>query len=83
MARKDIKLFVDKRNKRIKELDGEEWLRYLMSCTDVTGHLNILIKELQGITEISDIITAFKITPRLWEDQLKVQNLFHFPHLKS
>jgi hypothetical protein len=30
-----------------------------------------------------DIIKAFKVKLRLWENQLKVHNLVHFPHLKS
>jgi hypothetical protein len=53
----------------------------------VTGHLNTLNKVLQGkdklITEMFDSIKAFKDTLRLWENQLKVHNLVHFPHLKS
>jgi hypothetical protein len=53
----------------------------------VTGHLNTLNKELQGkdklTTEMSDSIKAFNAKLRLWENQLKVPNLVHFPHLKS
>jgi hypothetical protein len=30
-----------------------------------------------------DSIKAFKDRLRLWENQLKVHNLVHFPHLKS
>jgi hypothetical protein len=54
---------------------------------DVTGHLNTLNRELQGkdnlFTEMFDSIKAFKVKLRLWENQLKVHNLVHFPHLKS
>jgi hypothetical protein len=54
---------------------------------DVTDHLNTLNKELQGkdklIREMFDSIKAFKVKLRLWENQLKVHNLVHFPHLKS
>jgi len=49
--------------------------------------LNALNKELRGkdklITEMSDRIEAFKFKHRLWENQAKVHNRVHFPHLKS
>jgi hypothetical protein len=54
---------------------------------DVTGHLNNLNKELQGkdklITDMHNNIKAFRVELRLWENQLKLHNLVHFPHLKS
>jgi hypothetical protein len=47
---------------------------------NVTGHLNILNKELQGrdklITEMSDIIKAFKVTLRMWEDECTTLFIF-------
>jgi hypothetical protein len=58
-----------------------------MIFVDGTGHLNTLNKELQGkdklITEMYDSIKAFNVKLRLWENQLKVHNLVHFPHFKS
>jgi hypothetical protein len=54
---------------------------------DVTDHLNNLNKELQGkdklITDMYNNIKAFRVKLRLWEKQLKLHNLAHFPHLKS
>jgi hypothetical protein len=54
---------------------------------DVTSHLNTLNKELQGkdklITEMFYCIKAFKVKLRLWENQLQVHNLVHFPRPKS
>jgi hypothetical protein len=78
----DIKLFVDKKNKRIKELGDEGWTRDLTSLMNVTGHFSTLIEDLQGIRRMSDIIKFFKFMLRSWEDQLKAQNSFHFPHPK-
>jgi hypothetical protein len=54
---------------------------------DVTRHLNNLNKELRGkhklITDVCNNIKAFRVKLRLWENQLKLHNLVHFPHLKS
>jgi hypothetical protein len=81
-AAEAIKIFVDERNKRIKELGDEQWIRDLTSFMDVTGHLNTLTEDLQGIRKMSDIIKFFKFMLRSWVDQLKAQNLLHFPHQK-
>jgi hypothetical protein len=54
-----IKLFTEKKNKRIEELDDEGWISDLAFFVDVTGHWNTLNKELQSkdkfITEMFDI----------------------------
>jgi hypothetical protein len=59
----------------------------LACLVDVTGHLNNLNKELQGedklITDMYNNIKAFRAKLRLWENQSKLHNLVHFPHLKS
>jgi hypothetical protein len=76
---------MEKKNKRIEELDSEGWISDLAFFVHVAGHLNTLNKELQGkdklITEMFDSIKAFKVKLRLWENQLKLHNLV--PHLKS
>jgi glutaredoxin-related protein len=83
---KEIKLFLEKKNKRIEQ-DDEGWIRDLTFLVDATGHLNTLNKELQGkdklITEMFDSIKAFRAKLRLWENRLQVHNLVHFLHLKS
>jgi hypothetical protein len=71
---KEIKLFMEKKNKRIEELDDEEWISdvaffFVCVCVcvdvDVTGHLNTLNKELQGkdklIREMFNNVKAFKV----------------------
>jgi hypothetical protein len=54
---------------------------------DVTGHLINLNKELQRkdklITDMYNNIKTFGVKLRLWENQLKLHNFVHFPHLKS
>jgi hypothetical protein len=78
---KEIELFVEKKNKRIEELDDKGWLSDLGGCVCVcvTGHLITLNNGLQSkdkfITKMFDSIKAFKISLRLWENQLKVHNL--------
>jgi hypothetical protein len=78
---------MEKKNKIIEELDDEGWISDSAFFVDVTGHLNTLNKELQGkdklITEMFDSIKAFKVKLRLRENQLRVHNLVHFPHLRS
>jgi hypothetical protein len=39
---------MEKKNKRIEELDNEGWISDLASFVDVTDHFNTLNKELQG-----------------------------------
>jgi hypothetical protein len=66
---KEIKLFMENKNKRIEELDDEGWISDLAFFADVTGHLDTLNKVLQGkdkfITEMFDSIKAFKVKFRL------------------
>jgi hypothetical protein len=73
---------MEKKKKRIEELDDEGWMRDAASLVDVTDHLNTLNKELQGkdklITEMFDSIKVFKVKLRLWENQLQVHNRVHF-----
>jgi hypothetical protein len=60
---------MEKKNKRIEELDDEGWISDLAFFVDVTGHLNTLNRELQGkdklMTEMFDSIKAFKVKLRL------------------
>jgi hypothetical protein len=78
---------MEKKDKRTEELDHEGWISDQAFFVDVAGHLDTLNKELQAkeklITEIFNNIMALKVKLCLWENQLKVHNLVHFPHLKS
>jgi hypothetical protein len=68
-------------------LKDEGWITDTAFLVDVTRHLNNLNKELRGkhklITDVCNNIKAFRVKLRLWETQLKLHNLVHFPHLKS
>jgi hypothetical protein len=83
----EIKLLTEKKGRNIEELNDEGWITDLAFLEDVTGHLNNLNKELQGkynlITVMYNNIKAFRFKLRLWENQLKLHSIVHFPHLKS
>jgi hypothetical protein len=83
----EIKLFREKKGRNIEELNDERWITDLAFLVDVTGHLNNLNKELQGkdklITDVCNNIKAFRVKLRLWENQLNLHKLVHFPQLKS
>ena len=53
---------------------------------NVTEHLNILNKQLQGrnkiVTQFYDSILAFKLKLSLWKTQLENGDAAHFPCLK-
>jgi hypothetical protein len=83
----EIKLFMENKGKNIEELNDGGWITDLAFVVDVTGHLNNLSKELYGkdklITDMYNDIKAFRVKLRLWENQLKLNSLAHFAHLKS
>jgi hypothetical protein len=78
---------MEKKDRNIEEMNAERWITNLAFLVDVTGHLTNLNKELQGkdklITDMYNNTKAFRVKLRLWENQLKVPNLVHFPQLKS
>jgi hypothetical protein len=82
----EIKLFMEKEGRNIEELN-DGWITDLAFLVDVTGQLNNHNKALHSkdklITDMYNNIKAFRVKLRLWENQLKLHNLFHFPHLKS
>jgi hypothetical protein len=57
------------------------WINNLAYFVDVTGLFNNFSKELKiqmFVAEIYDNIKALKFKLRLWENQSKLHNLFHF-----
>jgi hypothetical protein len=81
-----IKLFMERKDINIEELNDEGLITSLAFLMDVTAHLDNLHKELIGkdrlITDMHDNIKAFEVKLQLWEKQLKLHNLVHFPYLK-
>jgi hypothetical protein len=78
---------MEKEGRNTEKLNDEGWITDLAFLVDMTRHLNNLNKELQGkgklITDMYNGIKAFRVKLRLWENQLNLHSLVHFPHLKS
>jgi hypothetical protein len=76
-----IKFFIQKKGRNV-EMNYEGWITKLGLLVDVTAHLNNHNKELwpknKLIAELYDTIKAYKVNLRLWENQLKLNNLIHF-----
>lgn len=85
--REEIDSFMKSKGKEVHELSDNIWISDLAFLTDIMEHMNCLNIKLQGknqvITEMYDSVRAFVIKLRLWESQLKNNNLIHFPTLKS
>ncbi|XP_019748223.1 general transcription factor II-I repeat domain-containing protein 2-like [Hippocampus comes] len=85
--RDEIGQFMEKKGKPVKELQCHLWLQDLAFMVDITEHLNILNKMLQGrkkiITQYYDSIRAFKLKLGLWETQVASGDPAHFPCLKD
>jgi len=83
----EIQDFLRKEGKIISEFDNEDWLCDLAFLTDVTFHLNILNKNLQGkdqlITDMFFAVVGFKNKLKLFNLQMKEGNLSHFPTCQS
>lgn len=75
------------KGKDLTELRDNEWLQDLVFMADITAYVNSLNTRLQGhnqiVTECYDHIHTFEIKLQLWEKQLSLHNLAHFPSLTS
>ncbi|XP_049748425.1 general transcription factor II-I repeat domain-containing protein 2B-like isoform X1 [Elephas maximus indicus] len=84
---KEIDLFMSSKGKFLPQLSSEDWLRDLAFLVDITDHLNTLNISLQRrsqvVTQMYDSICSFLEKLSLWETHLAVNNLAHFPALKS
>lgn len=84
--REETGLFMAMKQADVPELDNDDFCTCLAFLVDITKHLNTLNLKLQGETNIimqmSDI-TAFKMRLTLWEKQLLLKSLDHFPSLKT
>lgn len=84
---KEIDCFMKSKNKIVSELTNNDRIKDLTFLVDITTHLNILNLQLQGknnvITNMYDSIHSFTMKLRLWETQLSLNNLVHFPTLKQ
>ena len=77
---------MEAKDKPMLKFYSREYMQDLAFMVDVTEHLNILNKQLQGrnkiVTQFYDSILAFKLKLLLWETQLENGNAAHFPSLK-
>lgn len=85
--REEIDTFLKSKNRVVAELSDANWLCSLAFLADITEHLNSLNGKLQGkqklITAMFDDIQAFRSKLKLWERQMRLGRLDHFPTLKS
>lgn len=85
--REAIKTFMQKKDKSVNEFDDPLWVSDLAFCADITYHLNVLNKRLQGpdnfIHNIFDCIKSFECKLNLWQNQLKDYDFTHFEKLSE
>jgi hypothetical protein len=83
----EIRTFLVSKNKACTELSDPLWLLNLAFLTDMTGHLNVLNKQLQGegklLPELYMEVEAFKRKLILFSAHLSTKNVIHFPVLSK
>ena len=84
-VRSEIDIFLREKDFAHCEISDPEWISNLAFLVDITKHLNTLNLQLQGRSQLINVlyerICAFEIKLCLWEAQLKSRNFTHFPHL--
>ena len=85
LLRAEIDHFLKEKGRPLHELSDPLWLADLAFLVDLTHHLNILNKNLQGkdqlVPQLYAHMKAFCVKLRLFETQLRIFNASHFPHL--
>jgi hypothetical protein len=73
------------KGKSFPQLTDHDWMCDFAFCVDITQYLNELNSNLQGtnqlISEMFPKIKALESKLRLWELQLRPNNMAHFPTL--
>lgn len=81
--REEITQFLEMKGKEVTFLNDEACIQDLAFAVDLTGHLFDLNLKLQGknrlVTSMYDDIKSFQAKILLWTNQLKNENLAHFP----
>jgi hypothetical protein len=82
---REIRLFLNSKNKQYDELSDPGWLLQLAFLTDIAQHLNVLNKQLQGegntLPVMYQSIEAFQRKLSLFSAHIATKNLTHFSHL--
>ncbi|KAL0830180.1 hypothetical protein ABMA28_003637 [Loxostege sticticalis] len=85
--KEEICLFMEVKGQDVYLLSDKSCLQDLSFMVDITKHLSELNTKLQGplqmITDMYNQVKAFKCKLMLWEKQLEVDNLSHFPTCKA
>ena len=85
--RKEINHFLTDKNKADPILSNPMWVSKLSFLADITSHTNDLNLKLQGkenlICDLYRIVNGFRNKLVLFESQLEVRNLSHFPCFKE
>jgi hypothetical protein len=85
--RNEIITFLKMKDQDTSDIEKINFQQDLAFLVDITRHLNDLNLQLQGrkklVTSMYDSIKAFLSKLRLWEIQLKNENLIHFQTCKS
>ncbi|KAL4126266.1 hypothetical protein QTP88_010491 [Uroleucon formosanum] len=75
------------KDKNFPQLSDPQWLRDMSFCTDVVNHLATLNVSLQGknkfINNLVQDIFSFQNKLKLFQKDLRTNNLNHFPYLKK
>jgi hypothetical protein len=83
----DINLFLDTKGKYFPQLTDHDWMCDFAFCVDITQYLHELNSNLQGTNQLTDEIfakiKAFESKLRLRELQLRLNNMAHFPTLRT
>ena len=84
---KEINHFLTDKNKADPILSNPVWVSKLSFLVDITSHINDFNLKLQGkenlICDLYRIVNGFRRKLVLFESQLEVKNLSHFPCLKQ
>jgi hypothetical protein len=85
--REEMEIFMNNNGHNIRELSDDQWLLDLCFLTDITMKLNELNQKLQDknklITDCYQDIKSFVTKLQLYENQLRSNNLLHFPLLND
>lgn len=85
--RKEIRDFMNIKEKPVEELSNNQWILELGFLTDLTGELNQLNKRLQGknklICEMFSDVKSFEMKLTLFIKHIDERKLDHFPNCKK
>lgn len=83
----EVKLFMEMKEKPVRELSDNKWLCDLAFMVDITKYLSELNIKLQGpnqlLNSLVSHVKSFEAKLKLWKMQLESNNTVHFPTLQE